>query len=96
MQYRDVTTSATRTIQNNFLDSSKQDAINLLLLGSKKRSVLDDVAYSLGLTNTMHGKRFVQIIFIWIKLDPLYLHWSRFPLIYEQSHGINYNFSYTD
>ncbi|XP_067943506.1 synaptojanin-1-like [Watersipora subatra] len=53
--YRDVTTSATRAIQNNFLDSSKQDAINTLLLGSTKRNVLDDVAYTLNLTNSMHA-----------------------------------------
>jgi len=51
-----VTTSATRAIQNNFLDSSKQESINLLLLGSRKRTVLDDAAYTLDLTNTMHGQ----------------------------------------
>ena len=51
-----MATSATRAIQNNFLDSSKQDSINLLLLGGRQRTTLDDVAYTLDLTNSMHGE----------------------------------------
>jgi hypothetical protein len=46
-QAKDAATSATRTIQNNFLDSNKQDAIDLLLFGSGRRTDLRDKALTL-------------------------------------------------
>ncbi|XP_013387463.1 synaptojanin-1 isoform X2 [Lingula anatina] len=53
-KYKDAARSATRAIQNNFLDSSKQEAIDMLLLGSTMRSELADKARAFLATNDMH------------------------------------------
>lgn len=71
LQYKDVATSATRAIQNNFLDSSKQDAINVLLLGGRQRTTLDDVAYTLDLTNSMHGMLLFLYVLRLFSSDPI-------------------------
>lgn len=48
--------SAARTIQNNLLDNSKQEAIDILLLGSTLSSELADRARILLPSNMLHGK----------------------------------------
>jgi phosphatidylinositol-bisphosphatase len=47
--------SAARTIQNNLLDSSKQEAIDILLVGSTLSSELADRARTLLPTNMLHA-----------------------------------------
>lgn len=54
-QYSDAARSATRTIQNNFLDNSKQEAIDILLLGSSLYGELADKARSLLSPRCLHG-----------------------------------------
>lgn len=49
--------SAARTIQNNLLDNSKQEAIDILLVGSTLSSELADRARILLPSNWLHGKR---------------------------------------
>lgn len=48
--------SAARTIQNNLLDNSKQEAIDVLLLGSTLNSELADRARILLPPNLLHGE----------------------------------------
>ena len=48
--------SAARTIQNNLLDNSKQEAIDILLVGSTLSSELADRARILLPSNLLHGK----------------------------------------
>lgn len=48
--------SAARTIQNNLLDNSKQEAIDILLVGSTLSSELADRARILLPSNMLHGK----------------------------------------
>lgn len=48
--------SAARTIQNNLLDFSKQEAIDILLIGSTLNSELADRARILLPNNMLHGK----------------------------------------
>ena len=55
-QASDAARTATRTIQNNFLDNSKQEAIDILLLGSTLRGELADKARALLTTQGMFGK----------------------------------------
>lgn len=50
--------SAARTIQNNLLDSSKQEAIDILLVGSTLNSELADRARILLPSNILHGNWF--------------------------------------
>ncbi|CAH1803194.1 unnamed protein product, partial [Owenia fusiformis] len=52
---KDAARSATRTIQNNFMDRSKQEAIDILLLGSALNSELADKARALLSTNSLHA-----------------------------------------
>lgn len=47
--------SAARTIQNNLLDNSKQEAIDVLLVGSTLSTELADRARTLLPSNTLHG-----------------------------------------
>lgn len=47
--------SAARTIQNNLLDNSKQEAIDVLLIGSTLNSEIADRARTLLSNNTLHG-----------------------------------------
>ncbi|XP_043927358.1 synaptojanin-1 [Protopterus annectens] len=51
---KDGARSVTRTIQNNFFDSSKQEAIDILLLGNTLNSDLADKARSLLTTGNLH------------------------------------------
>ncbi|XP_041066893.1 synaptojanin-1 isoform X3 [Carcharodon carcharias] len=51
---KDGARSVTRTIQNNFFDSSKQEAIDILLLGNTLNSDLADKARALLTTSTLH------------------------------------------
>lgn len=48
--------SAARTIQNNLLDNSKQEAIDILLVGSTLSSELADRARILLPSYLLHGK----------------------------------------
>lgn len=48
--------SAARTIQNNLLDNSKQEAIDILLIGSTLNTETADRARTLLPLNTLHGK----------------------------------------
>lgn len=48
--------SAARTIQNNLLDNSKQEAIDILLVGSTLSSELADRARILLPSNMLHGE----------------------------------------
>lgn len=48
--------SAARTIQNNLLDNTKQEAIDVLLVGSTLSSDLADRARILLPSNWLHGK----------------------------------------
>ena len=52
----DAARSATRTIQNNFLDSTKQEAMDILLLGSNQRSELADKARAFLSATSLHCK----------------------------------------
>lgn len=52
--------SAARTIQNNLLDSSKQEAIDILLVGSTLSSELADRARILLPSNILHGNLIVN------------------------------------
>ncbi|XP_078088949.1 synaptojanin-1 isoform X5 [Mustelus asterias] len=52
---KDGARSVTRTIQNNFFDSSKQEAIDILLLGNTLNSDLADKARALLTTSTLHA-----------------------------------------
>ncbi|KAM4795562.1 synaptojanin-1 [Rhinophrynus dorsalis] len=51
---KDGARSVTRTIQNNFFDGSKQEAIDVLLLGSTLNSDLADKARALLTTGSLH------------------------------------------
>ncbi|KAG2456399.1 SYNJ1 protein, partial [Polypterus senegalus] len=51
---KDGARSVTRTIQNNFFDSSKQEAIDILRLGSTLNSDLADKARALLTTSSLH------------------------------------------
>ncbi|XP_052229766.1 synaptojanin-1-like [Dreissena polymorpha] len=50
----DAARSATRTIQNNFLDNSKQEAMDMLLLGSTLRGEWADKARAMVLTRKLN------------------------------------------
>lgn len=52
--------SAARTIQNNLLDNSKQEAIDILLVGSTLSSELADRARNLLPYNTLHGEQLIK------------------------------------
>uniref|UniRef100_A0A8B9H4V3 phosphoinositide 5-phosphatase n=1 Tax=Astyanax mexicanus TaxID=7994 RepID=A0A8B9H4V3_ASTMX len=52
---KDGARSVTRTIQNNFFDSSKQEAIDILRLGSTLNSDLADKARALLTTSSLYG-----------------------------------------
>jgi phosphatidylinositol-bisphosphatase len=54
--------SAARTIQNNLLDNSKQEAIDILLLGSTLNSELADRARILLPSNMLHGTVFCDFL----------------------------------
>lgn len=54
--------SVGRTIQNNLLDNSKQEAIDVLLLGSTLNSELYDRARILLPRNILHGMIFFLLI----------------------------------
>ncbi|XP_069133360.1 synaptojanin-1-like isoform X2 [Argopecten irradians] len=58
-KYSDAARSATRTIQNNFLDSSKQEAMDMLLIGSSLRGDLADKVRALLTTRSLHGPSLV-------------------------------------
>ncbi|XP_021342465.1 synaptojanin-1-like isoform X1 [Mizuhopecten yessoensis] len=58
-KYSDAARSATRTIQNNFLDSSKQEAMDMLLIGSSLRGELADKVRALLTTRSLHGPAMV-------------------------------------
>ncbi len=60
-QAGDAARSATRTIQNNFMDSSKQEAIDILLLGNTLRGDLADKARALLSTSNLHGKELFSV-----------------------------------
>uniref|UniRef100_A0A4W3IK78 Synaptojanin-1 n=1 Tax=Callorhinchus milii TaxID=7868 RepID=A0A4W3IK78_CALMI len=52
---KDGARSVSRTIQNNFFDSSKQEAIDILLFGNTLNSDLADKARALLTTSTLHA-----------------------------------------
>jgi len=60
-QAKDAAMSAGRTIQNNFLDSSKQEAIDLMLLGSGMRTHLGDKALTLLDVDGLHSMYSLEI-----------------------------------
>lgn len=53
---KDGARSVTRTIQNNFFDTSKQEAIDILRLGSTLNSDLADKARALLTTSSLYGE----------------------------------------
>lgn len=59
---KDGARSVTRTIQNNFFDSSKQEAIDILRLGSTLNSDLADKARALLTTSSLYGNSLDNII----------------------------------
>jgi phosphatidylinositol-bisphosphatase len=59
LQLMDGARSAARTIQNNLLDNNKQEAIDILLLGSTLNSELADRARILLPSNMLHGISFL-------------------------------------
>lgn len=67
---KDGARSVTRTIQNNFFDSSKQEAIDVLLLGNTLNSDLADKARALLTTGSLRGMR---TYFIFYLLDVTYI-----------------------
>jgi hypothetical protein len=66
VQYTDAGRSAARAIQNNFLDSSKQEAIDVLLTGSSLYGDLADKARALLSSRYLHGERMkISIVENW-------------------------------
>lgn len=61
---KDGARSVTRTIQNNFFDSSKQEAIDVLLLGNTLNSDLADKARALLTTGSLRGMRTYFIFYL--------------------------------
>ncbi|KAL8579225.1 hypothetical protein ACOMHN_010809 [Nucella lapillus] len=61
-KYQDATRSATRAIQNNFLDSSKQEAIDVLLTGSSLYGDLADKARALLSSRYLHGMMVMMVV----------------------------------
>ncbi|NXD07719.1 SYNJ1 protein, partial [Nothocercus nigrocapillus] len=59
---KDGARSVTRTIQNNFFDSSKQEAIDVLLLGNTLNSDLADKARALLTTSSLRGMSSVKVL----------------------------------
>ena len=57
IQLMDGARSAARTIQNNLLDSTKQEAIDVLLFGSSLNSDLANRARALLPQNYINGKK---------------------------------------
>ena len=55
-QASDAARSATRTIQNNFLDSNKQEAMDILLFGNAIRYELADKARALLNMSNLHSE----------------------------------------
>ncbi|NXB82837.1 SYNJ1 protein, partial [Donacobius atricapilla] len=71
---KDGARSVTRTIQNNFFDSSKQEAIDVLLLGNTLNSDLADKARALLTTSSLRGmclSGFSSLITIWSSVKVL-------------------------
>lgn len=62
---KDGSRSMVRTIQNNLLDSSKQEAIDVLLLGSAMSSELADRARALLPTSMLHCEFFFFFLCSW-------------------------------
>ncbi|KAK6191374.1 hypothetical protein SNE40_003083 [Patella caerulea] len=54
-KYSDAARSATRAIQNNFLDNSKQEAIDIMLLGDTLLGELTDKARALLTARSLHA-----------------------------------------
>lgn len=65
---KDGARSVTRTIQNNFFDTSKQEAIDILRLGSTLNSDLADKARALLTTSSLYGKSNKNSLFYIIML----------------------------
>lgn len=61
----------TRTIQNNFFDSSKQEAIDILRLGSTLNSDLADKARALLTTSSLYGSFFFNHYMTLYYIEPL-------------------------
>lgn len=61
---KDGARSVTRTIQNNFFDSSKQEAIDVLLLGNTLNSDLADKARALLTTGSLRGMRTFILLYV--------------------------------
>ena len=59
---KDGARSVTRTIQNNFFDSSKQEAIDILRLGSTLNSDLADKARALLTTSSLYGTHTLSLL----------------------------------
>ena len=67
-QLIDGARSAARTIQNNLLDQTKQEAIDVLLFGSSFNSDLADRARMLLPSNYINGKWMGTLGVIWGRL----------------------------
>ncbi|NXK90792.1 SYNJ1 protein, partial [Formicarius rufipectus] len=65
---KDGARSVTRTIQNNFFDSSKQEAIDVLLLGNTLNSDLADKARALLTTSSLRGIAFSNVFAASVKV----------------------------
>ncbi|NXY16814.1 SYNJ1 protein, partial [Atrichornis clamosus] len=65
---KDGARSVTRTIQNNFFDSSKQEAIDVLLLGNTLNSDLADKARALLTTSSLRGIVFSDVFAASVKV----------------------------
>lgn len=61
---KDGARSVSRTIQNNFFDSSKQEAIDILRLGSTLNSDLADKARALLTTSSLYGNNLQLQLYI--------------------------------
>ena len=60
-QATDAARSASRTIQNNFLDVTKQEAIDMLIMGSALRSEWADKGRALLDNSSLYGNHLLHI-----------------------------------
>uniref|UniRef100_A0AAX7TR72 phosphoinositide 5-phosphatase n=1 Tax=Astatotilapia calliptera TaxID=8154 RepID=A0AAX7TR72_ASTCA len=74
---KDGARSVTRTIQNNFFDSSKQEAIDILRLGSTLNSDLADKARALLTTSSLYENYLLRYVFLLLGMCQNYHKYTR-------------------
>ena len=73
-QLKDASRSVARTIQNNLMDGSKQEAIDLFLYGSALSTQIFHSALSILPAGTLFGELFDKKTWIFVKFSPISIH----------------------